>query len=426
MKNTIKITAFMVAFTCLLSVSCQKGDPIYPTQNNSVIQNGDIIQDQYIVVFKDEYSPATKFKYALNYEQKMEYTKDAIKELQVSILGKEVLTKHVYYLGLFGYSGPLNAEQLEQFKADPRVERVAVDRYMALAPPPGKGKGGGDGGDGGDGGTEAQQTPWGVQHVNGGIAPEEGRIAWILDTGIDLDHPDLNVNTSLSASFIPRGDADDDNGHGTHVAGIVGAIDNTFGVIGVAAGAEVVSVQVLDRKGQGALSDIIAGVQYVGANADQNDVANMSLGGSVDQTLDDAVIAASATCPFVLAAGNDNDDASNYSPGRIGTSYDDIYTIGAAHNTYSLDFWPDSLSHISMLRLGSSNYGDAVDYYQPGWQITSCYKNGGYETLEGTSMAAPHMSGLILIGYTVVPDSICWDGPGAEDIYEIGKIPIHQ
>ena len=112
---------------------------------------------------------------------------------------------------------------------------------------------------------------------------------------MDQDHPDLNVDTARSANFVSRGrdTKDDGNGHGTHVAGTIGAIDNNIGVIGVAPGAPIVGVRVLNNNGSGSLSDVIAGIDYVAANAAPGDVANMSLGGGVSQALDDAVIAAS-------------------------------------------------------------------------------------------------------------------------------------
>ena len=174
----------------------------------------------------------------------------------------------------------------------------------------------------------------------------------------------------------------DDNGHGTHCAGIVAAIDNTVGVVGVAAGAKVVPVKVLDKRGSGAMSIIIAGVDYVTANGVAGDAANMSLGGSPYDPLDAKVVAMGAAGLFVsLAAGNESDDANNHSPARANGL--NIYTISACN---SLDAWASF-----------SNYGNPpIDYCAPGVSILSTYKGGALATMSGTSMAAPHACGVLL------------------------------
>jgi len=126
----------------------------------------------------------------------------------------------------------------------------------------------------------AQVTPPGITRVGGGATYTGSKKAWIIDTGIDLNHPDLNVNVAAGKTFVARTSTpEDDNGHGTHCAGIVAAIDNSVGVVGVAAGAPVVPVKVLDKRGSGAMSVIIAGVDFVTANGVAGDAANMSLGG---------------------------------------------------------------------------------------------------------------------------------------------------
>lgn len=228
-----------------------------------------------------------------------------------------------------------------------------------------------------------QSTPWGVTRVKGGAGTGSGGgTAWVIDTGIDLDHPDLNVDTARSRSFIRDLSPNDANGHGSHVSGIIGARDNSIGVVGVSPGATLVAVRVLDRNGRGANSDVIAGVDYVAGNGHSGDVANMSLGGGVSTALDNAVVAAAATgVKFTLAAGNESDSATNHSPARANGP--NVYTVSSFAKN---DQWSSF-----------SNFGNPpVDYAEPGSSIPSTYKDGGYATLSGTSMAAPHLAGILL------------------------------
>lgn len=229
-----------------------------------------------------------------------------------------------------------------------------------------------------------QTTPWGIARV-GGAGNGTGKTAWIIDTGIDLDHPDLVVDVSRSANFVLRGknSPDDGHGHGTHVAGTIAAIDNDADVVGVAAGASVVAVRVLDNAGSGSYSGVIAGVDYVAAKASPGDVANMSLGGPPYLPLDEAITAAAETgIKFAIAAGNSGDDAGKYSPARV--NHSNIYTVSAIDSGDRLTSW--------------SNWGNPpVDFAAPGASILSLKKGGGTTTMSGTSMAAPHMAGILLL-----------------------------
>lgn len=421
MKNTIKVLAFAII---VMMSACQKTeiqtlDPSPAGSGDELAKAGDIIEGHYIVTFKDNQMPMQMLKTEIGYDAKTALATKEVLKLQESILGETTAIDHAYYTGIYGFAGELDDEMVAKLEADPRVARVEPDRYFALNQ--GKGKPGGGGGNGGSS-PPAQTTPWGIAQINGGVSPTNSGKAWIIDTGIDFDHPDLNVNASLSKSFIKNGDGDDDNGHGTHVAGIVGAKDNSIGVIGVAAGAQVISVQVLNRRGLGTLSDIVSGVQYVGQNANSNDVANMSLGGDTSLTLDRAVEAAAQTCPFVLAAGNDGLDANDYSPARTGLNNSDIFTI-TGYTEPGIYFG----TYIPPIVRNDFNRGTAVDYAQPGYSIYSCYKNGDYATLNGTSMAAPHMAGLILIGYTTSSDSVAYyDGYPVETLEKAYLFPYHQ
>ena len=230
----------------------------------------------------------------------------------------------------------------------------------------------------------AQSTPWGIARI-GGSADGTGKIAWIIDTGIDMDHPDLTVDQTRGKNFISlTAKPDDDNGHGTHCAGIVAARNNSLGVIGVAAGATVVPIKVLDRRGSGAYSGIIAGVDYVATNGKAGDAVNLSLGGPTYDALDAAIIVlANKGLKVAIAAGNESQNANNVSPARVNGN--NIYTISAMGTG---DLWATY-----------SNYANPpVDYCAPGTAIYSTYKGGGYATLSGTSMAAPHVCGLLLLG----------------------------
>lgn len=232
--------------------------------------------------------------------------------------------------------------------------------------------------------AQAETIPWGVTRVGGGQTGST-RKAWVLDTGIDYTHPDLNVNTALSRSFTRERDGIDGNGHGTHVAGTIGAkAGNGIGVVGVAPGVQVIAVKVLTRSGSGSNSGVIAGVDYAGGAFAAGDVANMSLGGGFSQALNDAVIRAAAKgLKFALAAGNESTSATTKSPASANGP--NIYTISSFAQG---DRWSSF-----------SNYGNPpVDFAEPGSSIYSTYKSGGYATLSGTSMASPHMAGLLLLG----------------------------
>ena len=233
-----------------------------------------------------------------------------------------------YEVALRGFAAELTQGQLQALRRNPNVAYVESDQIVMLAPPCGTPKGGPCPPD--DGGGSSQVTPWGITRV-GGPADGTGRTAWVIDSGIDLDHPDLNVDVARSANFVTRGkdSPDDGNGHGTHVAGTIAALDNDRDVVGVAAGATVVAVRVLDNSGSGTYSGVIAGVDYVAANGTAGDVANMSLGATGHfQSLHDAITAAADKgIGFAVAAGNESDDASGYEPAHI--DHANVYTVSA-------------------------------------------------------------------------------------------------
>ncbi|QIA07722.1 S8 family serine peptidase [Draconibacterium halophilum] len=396
-KMHLKVLALFCAG--ILIYSCDKtivtdetGDEAFELKSASSLKNS------YIVVLNDAELTEELAKLK-GYEKKQ----NAVKAKSAKILKRAGITDgelgHMYGTALKGFSVKIAPGQLKKLENEPSVAYIEADKVVSLAPPPGKGPNKGDGGDTG-GETPTQETPWGITRV-GGAAVGTGKVAWVIDSGIDLDHPDLNVNTGLSKDFTNsrKAGADDENGHGTHVAGTIAAIDNNEGVVGVAAGASVVAVRVLDRRGSGTISGVVAGVDYVANNASSGDVANMSLGGGVSTTLDAAVLAASSSCTFVLAAGNESDNANNHSPARVnGTN---IYTISACDINDNWAYF--------------SNYGSGVDYCAPGYSILSTWKNGGYNTISGTSMAAPHAAGVLLMGSKNSDGSVNGDPDGNAD-----------
>ncbi len=261
--------------------------------------------------------------------------------------------------------------------------------------------------------TAFQQTvPTGIRRcdadavpglITGGDLTVDADVA-VIDTGLDGTHPDLNVQPGGVRFYTTRKsmktDANwqDDNGHGTHVGGIIGARDNGIGVVGVAPGARLWAVKVLDSGGGGTVSTVVAGIDWVVQRSNTFEVANMSLGGSFSQAINDAVKAGTAAgIVFVVSAGNSGYDAINYSPASEPTALtvsaldDNDGLPGGLGGVTAWGEYDDTLAQFS-------NYGQAVDVCAPGVDIYSTYPlsmgdYSGYATFSGTSMAAPHVAG---------------------------------
>lgn len=263
------------------------------------------------------------------------------------------------------------------------------------------------------GGTQpsqpAQVIPTGINRIGAANLLNKGTGVGVavIDTGIDLTHPDLAANIASSSKTCVTGtlSAQDDNGHGTHVAGTIAALNNSIGVVGVAPEAKLYAVKVLDKNGSGTWSSIICGIDWVTANAQALNikVANMSLGGagtsdnSCGLTNNDALHRAICNSTakgvtYVVAAGNSSANAAQSVP----ASYDDtvisvsaladsngIAGGGGTGTSYGAD---DTFASFS-------NYGTPVALGAPGVNTLSTWKGGTYNTISGTSMASPHAAG---------------------------------
>jgi subtilisin family serine protease len=293
--------------------------------------------------------------------------------------------KQIYKHAIRGFAFEGSEQDADKLARNPKVRTVVPDRKVEAT---------------------AQTLPTGIRRIDGpssSTASGDGAGAVnvdiaILDTGIDVDHPDLNVvggkNCSTGTSF------DDQNGHGTHVSGTAAAKDNDIGVVGVAPGARLWAVRVLDSSGSGTWSSVICGIDWVSANADTIEVANMSLGGSgtvgncndggLHQAICRSVLTYGVT--YAVAAGNSGANVSGYVP----AAYPEVITVSALADFDGLAGGagsPTCRSDQDDTLADFSNYGSGVDLMAPGVCIDSTWLGGGYNTISGTSMATPHVTG---------------------------------
>ncbi|MGQ0624773.1 MAG: S8 family serine peptidase [Sporichthyaceae bacterium] len=354
-----------------------------------------------------------------------------------------VRVEQVYDSALHGYSARMSSALARRVAADDRVRSVVADSPISAA---------------------SQGVPAGVSRVNAAVSTTrvgdgggevDADIA-ILDTGIDAGHPDLNVAGGVDCvsgaggrradppqsgaapglapgvptqdepvpppapepddpdapgsagpdapAPAPLGSYDDNRGHGTHIAGIAAARDNGIGVAGVAPGARLWAVRVLDDAGNGTLATLICGIEWVTENAAVIEVANMSLAGvepargCADGGLHEAVCrAVEAGIVFTVAAGNGAQDAATYSP----AAFEEVITVSALAD---FDGRLGALAPTPLGCLGSddafapfSNFGAPVDLIAPGSCVRSTWRGGTYATLSGTSQAAAHVAGAIAL-----------------------------
>ncbi|MFF9572647.1 S8 family peptidase [Streptomyces sp. NPDC014685] len=275
--------------------------------------------------------------------------------------------KRTYRSAVNGYSVELSEKQAKRLAADPAVKTVVQNRVFKVT------------------GTQPSPPSWGLDRIDQKSLPlnqsytypdkaGEGVTAYIIDTGVRISHSDFGGRASNGYDAIDNDNtAQDGHGHGTHVAGTVAG--NSYGV---AKKAKIVAVRVLDDSGSGTTEQVVAGIDWVTANAVKPAVANMSLGGGADSVLDEAVrksIASGVT--YAVAAGNESTDASTKSPARVA----EAITVGSTTN--------------SDARSSFSNYGSTLDIFAPGSSITSAWNtsDSATNTISGTSMASPHVAG---------------------------------
>ena len=365
-----KFGFFLFAGLALLA-ACKKENDADPASTeispddcvqSASANNGAIVSGRYIISYKSSAISAR-----------------GVTAQRLNSIGAELLLKNKIDKGALkqsftgepgGFIASLSADEAARLRNDDNIAAIEPDRIISL-------------------GTcftvaEPRLVTWNVERV--GYGDGIGKRAWIIDSGIDFDHPDLTVDKEKSKSFVSgEVSADDENGHGTHVAGIIGANNNKIGVLGIASGATLVSLRVLDKEGNGLLSSIIQALAYINLHASAGDVVNMSVGNDegVSTALDDQVkITAAKGIYIAIAAGNEKELANKYSPAR--TNALNVFTVSAV----------DSLDKFATF----SNYGnDVVDYAAPGVRILSTFKNGQYAYQSGTSMAAPHVAGLLLL-----------------------------
>ncbi|MFJ3972894.1 S8 family peptidase [Streptomyces parvus] len=321
-----------------------------------VILNADApgtISDSYIVTLKESAAKSDSAK-----------GKALAKKYGASI-------ERTYRSALNGYAVEATAAEAKKFAADPAVASVSQNRTFTVSA------------------TQTNPPSWGLDRIDQRSLPldqrytypdkaGEGVTAYVIDTGVRISHSDFGGRAFNGYDAIDNDNvAQDGHGHGTHVAGTVAGT-----AYGVAKKAKIVGVRVLNNQGSGTTAQVVAGIDWVTANAQKPAVANMSLGGGADSVLDAAVQRSiDSGITYAVAAGNESTNASTKSPARVA----DAITVGS---TTSSD-----------ARSSFSNYGSVVDIFAPGSSITSAWNSSdsATNTISGTSMASPHVAGAAAV-----------------------------
>lgn len=329
--------------------------------------NGIPVEDQYIVVLKDE-TPSVQAREAL------------LQNFATQHGGELIRT---YVAALNGGVIRMNEAKAKALANHPFISYIEQDSVIQLIVPIGT--------------TSQNPTPsWGLDRIDQHSLPLNsaysynndgtGVNAYVIDTGIRISHSEFNGRATLGYDVIKGNSKGGDcNGHGTHVAGTIGGIN-----YGVAKNVNLIAVRVLNCQGYGTISGIIVGIDWVTKNASRPAVANMSLGSGASTSLDTAVSnSVNAGISYVVAAGNSSQDACVSSPSRVPSAI----TVGATDKTDTRPSW--------------SNFGECLDLFAPGVSITSAWKdsNTAVNTISGTSMAAPHVAGVVALKLQETPDA---------------------
>lgn len=358
MRATVRRLGALLPAAMLLAAGLQfTASPAHsaPLADLRLAPEATAVPNSWIVVLKDgsttkAATPATARNLAAEYD---------------GILGR------VYSSALKGFSATLTKSEAAELARDPKVAYVQQNQVLRIND------------------TQSNAT-WGIDRVDQRDLPlsktytynttASNVTAYIIDTGIRTSHSEFGGRASVGTDTVGGGqNGQDCNGHGTHVAGTVGG--STYGV---AKGVKLVAVRVLDCNGSGTTAGVVAGIDWVTANAVKPAVANMSLGGGADTTLDNAVKRSIASgVSYSIAAGNGNilgwpQNACNYSPARV----PEAITVGATDSSDRRASW--------------SNYGTCLDLFAPGVSITSAWDDSdtATNTISGTSMATPHTAGV--------------------------------
>ena len=348
MKRFIAPTLAALALTACSETSSSPLAPASPEQLASPVapvytKVGSGIDGDYIVVFKDAVA-------------------NPLSKADEKLLRHGATAKYKYDKALKGFAATLSPGAVALLQADPDVAYIEQDGVMEAW-------------------TTQSGATWGIDRIDQRSRPLSGTYtytstgsgvtAYIIDTGIQTSHPQFGGRAAVAYDAL-GGNGQDCNGHGTHVAGTVGSA-----TYGVAKGVALRAVRVLDCNGSGSTSGVIAGMNWVASHHVAKSVANMSLGGGYSSSTNSAANSLASSGVFLaVAAGNSNANACNYSP-------------SSAANTTTV-----AASTSSDARASYSNYGSCVDLYGPGSSITSTWLNGGTNTISGTSMATPHVTGV--------------------------------